>query len=162
MAQLSGDVDASGRAEIWPLLLEQAYAMMRGGYDNLETVGGFVGDAYTAFTGLTGSELKATDSMPDNESIVDAINAALVAQRQVVLNTRPGQGLLGSNLFGPHAYVVMSYSGTDTDGDSLDDFFEYVLSNPHGPDKSQGRIAVTRLKELVTSYEILQKLSPSP
>jgi hypothetical protein len=44
-----GDVDASGGGEIWVMLLEKAWAALRGGYDQAHS--GVMGDGITAITG---------------------------------------------------------------------------------------------------------------
>ena len=74
MAKVTGDVDpATGKAEIWPIVLEQAYAQLAGGYAVLEQ-GGLSPGVWTALTGVSATTVSpGTSDDAIGQQIVNAL-----------------------------------------------------------------------------------------
>lgn len=68
--------------ELWPLVIEKAYAQLRGGYNEIAK-GGYPADALKALTG------KAATTMEAATVTAQQIKQALDAHKVVVLSTRP-------------------------------------------------------------------------
>jgi len=156
---LSGDTNDVGYTEIWPYLLERAWAernLYGGGYGGIE--GGTIEQAFEA---LTGDEPSVEDDFEDKspEDIAAMIANALDAGKQVGLSTpqtfdgadtyslsSPGTG----TVWGEHSYVVTGTEDTDDDGDV--DLIE--LGNPWDFGMQEGeyyvlKVAVADLKKVV-------------
>jgi len=132
-ANLPGDTDASGRQEIWPLVMEQAYAQKHGGYEKIGK-GGFPADAMSELTG------KDSDRKTPGKYASDQLEKDLASGKGVCFSTRGKSfwekigGLFGkeaalsNGLVHNHAYTV---TGVQTSEDGK----KYVLlNNPWGQD----------------------------
>ena len=139
MAQLSGDVDKDGKAEIWTVLLEEAFAQMVGGYENIDN-GGNPASFYSALTGSTPSAMIST-SGKTNSQIWNEINNPRGQGRTVILNTKVIQPD-PSPVKGHHAYLIIGVSAAG-----------YDLYNPWGTDHAE--LSMDRLTETIESYVIL-------
>lgn len=133
-AQLSGDLDANGCAEVWPIVLEDAYAQMVGGFDQINQ-GGQAPDVYEALTGSSNNQTIITNGMTADE-IVIAINNARGQGKQVVLATKDNIDAGITNMTNPpvatnHAYVVV---GADSANVTLD--------NPWGANNNAANVDV--------------------
>jgi hypothetical protein len=106
------------RHEIWPLVMEKAYAELRGGYNKLSK-GEHVRDAMEALTG------REAWHVPSAEASDRLIWADLEAHKVVVLSTKEGIGANPYKLKPAHAYAVTSR--VDSDGKGV-----LVLYNPWG------------------------------
>lgn len=154
MAQLSGDVDNAGKAEIWPILLERAYAqMVPGGYEAMNTAS-WGGDLYKALTGLAVDPATSTSGMT-NDEIWDAINNARGSGKQVILHSKsvqPSYSLLAPH----HGYFVEGIKQVDTNNDGTPDTWAYALRNPWGTDHYDLRM--DWLDETISHFEILNNV----
>jgi hypothetical protein len=97
-ADPSGDYDANG-VEIWPQLLEQAYAQSKGGYASIDN-GEHVDLVWTALTGRNAWRHDVRAST--DAQIAQIISEAVQADKVVILGTKPGAPWLVGN----HAYYV--------------------------------------------------------
>ena len=109
MAELSGDYDpTTGKVEIWPQLLEEAWAQMNGGYQSIWS--GTVASAWMALTGNTTQD--ASIAGLTNQQIAALIQTDLATGQQVSVATKdiPGAapviGLNGQKIYFDHAYIV--------------------------------------------------------
>lgn len=119
--------DADNR-ELWPAIIEKAYAMhapaigmvqqgkRSGGYDDIGQGDG----SHTALEVMTGKPANATDmAMLAGDRLFQRIDAALRAGAPVTAGTPGSQKkrneklMLGSNLYGNHAYAVLALKGLD-------------------------------------------------
>lgn len=135
--------DAQSVPDLWPLLIEKAYAKIKGGYGEIE--GGNAGDAMALITGVesesisfgTDDGLQAGSGMNEQEwstfaeqanqgavvaSVRDDLSDDHGTQTEIVLAS-------GDKLHGDHAYVVTS---VDVEANQV------VLENPWGTDDSGG------------------------
>lgn len=130
-AQLPGDADAAGNKEIWPLVLEQAYAQKHGGYEKIGK-GGMPSNAMSELTGKD-SEKKTPGKYP-----ADQLEKDLAAGKGVCFST-PKKTLfdkiggwfgkeasLPNGLVHDHAYTVTGVQ-TGEDGKKY-----VILNNPWG------------------------------
>jgi hypothetical protein len=104
--------------EIWPLVMEKAYAQLRDGYNRLSK-GEHVLDAMEALTG------REAWHVPAAEASDRLIWADLEAHKVVVLSTKKGLGANPYNLESEHAYTVTRR--VDADGKRV-----LTLYNPWG------------------------------
>jgi|SRR5579859_84358 len=95
-ARANGD---GSHYEIWPLVLEKAYAHLRGGYD-VVTKGELARDAIEA---LTGAEARHTTAAGACDG---QLAADLRAGQAVVLSSKPGAQGNPYGIIGEHAYAV--------------------------------------------------------
>jgi hypothetical protein len=119
--------DADNR-ELWPAIIEKAYAMhapaigmvqqgrRSGGYDDIGQGDG----SHTALEALTGKAATATDmAMLAGDRLFQRIDAALRSGAPVTAGTpgnhkkRTEKLMLGGKLYGNHAYAVMALKGLD-------------------------------------------------
>ncbi|OFW03938.1 MAG: hypothetical protein A3H96_15965 [Acidobacteria bacterium RIFCSPLOWO2_02_FULL_67_36] len=106
----SGDT-AGGKAELWPMLIEKAYAQNQGGYSDIE--GGFAGDAVELLTGkpadhysggqkdLT-AEWLAAQQQKGATITLGSLPKSKAAKNPLYSSSRPEN----QRLFAGHAYVV--------------------------------------------------------
>ena len=110
MAELSGDFDpATGKVEIWPQLLEEAWADMHSGYQSIWS--GSVASAWMALTGNNAQD--ASIAGLSNTDILGLIEMDLASGQQVSIATRkpsPGEqpivGVNNQKIHFDHAYIV--------------------------------------------------------
>jgi hypothetical protein len=133
-ARLPGDKTADGKQEIWPLVLEQAYATKHGGYETIGK-GGWPADAMSELTGKD-SEKKTPGKYPADQLETDLANG-----KGVCFSTRGESwlekigGLFGKDaslpngLYNDHAYTVTGVQ-TGEDGQKY-----VILNNPWGKDQ---------------------------
>ena len=117
-ARAAGDVT---RDEIWPLVMENAYAQLRGGYDAI----GFGGSVRAAMEALTGREVRHADMGDVSDEL---LWSDLDAQKAVVLSSKHDIGDNPLKITEKHAYFVVARE--DHDGDVL-----YRLRNPWDDDE---------------------------
>jgi hypothetical protein len=100
--QLTGDVDDQGRAEIWPYLLECAWAQLKGGWAAVDS-GDLVSVAWQALTGCSSDWYPTRHS--DNAASLARITNALSSGKQVFVTTWSGyptgtpQGLITAHVY---------------------------------------------------------------
>jgi hypothetical protein len=116
-AQLSGDFDAAGNVEIWPLVVERAYAEYMGGFGQINS-GGTAQAPWKLLTGRDGR----------NEDVAAWTNADILALIQLELTTNGKLLFLASkddasDIVPKHAFSIVRRSGTNPG---------WVLSNPWG------------------------------
>ena len=119
--QLGGDIDANGAVEIWPLLLEQAYAEASGGYGQIQ-----YDHPGVILEKLASGEVKTVlDTDPEFHTI-DLRDYATGAHKLVVAtkNSLP----TGASLHANHCYVVIAIFD---DGGTP----KVRLYNPHGSEE---------------------------
>ena len=109
-ANLTGDVNAADCAEIWPIVLEAAFAQHLGSYEALGS-GGFPTTLYDALTGGNSPAAVSTSGMTDDD-IFQKITNALGQGKQVSLGTKKPMAssileLPDPDLVEGHAYLVV-------------------------------------------------------
>ncbi len=127
-ANATGDADAKGKQEIWPAIIEKAYAQYKGGYDKIDS-GGSAGDAMKAITG------KSVENKANKDYSADDLKADLQAGKAVTFATPKGAENLPKDSAGNpkyglhdwHAYVVKGV--TEENGKTM-----VELYNPWGSD----------------------------
>jgi hypothetical protein len=132
----SSDTDSNGRTEIWPLIIEKAYAQYKGGYDDI----GGGGDPANTLSAITGRD---TNSVSPGDYSFETLQKDLSDGRAIVYDTkdldrgffeRTFDGILNRTprdehpyqLVGDHAYMVTG-AYTDADGQQM-----VTLRNPWG------------------------------
>ena len=104
MAQLSGDTDADGNAEIWPIVLERAYAQQFG-----EEALDF-GNAHVVWERLTNREAKLFETKNlTHQEIAEKLQGAEARKEKVVIGRGGSFDVLvkdGRLLKGKHAFLV--------------------------------------------------------
>jgi hypothetical protein len=93
-----GDKNAFKKGEIWPLIIEKAYAEFKGGYDKIN--GGNPGDFMEAVTGRPATAYAAS-KLPSFDELKMKFNMG----RPMTVSTKD-DGDLGYGLFNDHAYAV--------------------------------------------------------
>jgi calpain family cysteine protease len=118
-AGTTGDTQGS-KQELWPLLMEKAYAQYKGGYSELDK-GGNSGDALAAITGKDSSEKSAGDvTLDDLSKALDGGNAVTATSLQ---NGKGKQPYDNGKLDSWHVYMV---TGVDKNAGTV------TLRNPWG------------------------------
>jgi hypothetical protein len=112
--------------ELWPGLLEKAYAKWKGGYDKVGN-GGTACDLFQAITGKPATDETISDSKPD--ALFKKIGTAVAAHKPVAAGTYaeddPNVHYTNTGVHGDHFYTVL---GTSEEGGQ-----KYVqLRNPWG------------------------------
>ncbi|HYO64290.1 MAG TPA: C2 family cysteine protease [Pyrinomonadaceae bacterium] len=121
-----GDRAADGTQEIWPLVIEKAFAQLRGGYANIDK-GGSAHEVMTALTGRDAEWKKPSDYT------FKQLSADFAAGRAVVFDTTkgiPAELATKYGLVGWHSYVA-----TRVYSDKSGQWVE--LYNPWGPTAQQ-------------------------
>lgn len=127
--------------ELWPIMIERAYAQHRGGYEAI--AGGMPGTVYELVGGGTSSHQAA--SMSDEE-IRAVLDAALEAGKPISLAfTRKDLGEMGrtTHVVAWHSYVV---TGSRDGG--------YVLHNPWGSSHPPRPLTPAQLRELAPTIQV--------
>ncbi len=143
MARLPGDMDENGLSEVWPIILERAYAARRGGYKFLTKAGSSVEDAWLALTGMSGQCL-ACGGMTDL-AILQQIQAAHGNGKRIVIGIKQSAPQY-TNVVADHAYVFL---GFNADG-SLN------LHNPWGHEHAV--LSLDHLDEAIGEISFLNPL----
>lgn len=137
-----GDRDVDGGYELWPMILEKAYAQRHGGWD--EIVGGRTGDAVQE---LVGGELTNLDP---TEADVDELRTHLDAGRVVSIGTHPPERTDAPELYddgwlaGRHAYVI----------ESIGRGGEVHLLNPWDPNRPPVILTEDELRQVARRLQI--------
>jgi hypothetical protein len=97
--------------EVWPLVLEKAYAQYCGGYDGR---GGWAADVMRVLTGRDAKHTEFVKIFGNRNYGADALSRDLAAGKMVVMGTWPDAK--DHNLVGQHAYLV---TGTTMQGGKL-------------------------------------------
>ncbi len=137
MAQLSGDYNSSnGKVEIWPQLLEKAWADLKGSYAQIGD-GTYGSDAaWTALTGKPAASLGITPDMTNQDIATQILIDLYVDQAAVSIGTKKDFGGVSPILDAQkkdavihedHAYVVV-----EPKFDNNDSMTSIVLANPWG------------------------------
>jgi hypothetical protein len=133
MAQPTADYKLEGNGpltvkltEVWPIVVEKAYAQARGGYGNISTN---PADAWKRLTGESGSSV-STKNMKNSE-ILQTIKSARSQGKIVCVSTqtsidRQKRAKYSYNLAGHHAYYVPSLPSNN----------KLTLLNPWGFDRT--------------------------
>lgn len=120
-----GDTDAKGNQEIWPLIVEKAYAQSQGGYDAIDKGGNPVG-IMSALTGRDSKNISPGDySFEQMQKDLKGGAVTVLTPKDEALGKK---GPLGYGLHTWHGYVVTGAS-TDKDGKQM-----VNLYNPWGSD----------------------------
>jgi hypothetical protein len=109
-----------GDKELWVMILEKAYAIHVGGYDDLDE-GGDAGDAIAALSGVD-AESYGLSGMSEKE-ILDKINSAIKNKRPIVASSqdfdksdkKKSEIVAKLGIAGNHAYSVKGVTGTNVD-----------------------------------------------
>ena len=118
--------------ELWPALLEKAFAQRAGSYGKIEA--GVPGDAMTALTGKKSKDLdlRAKGTKPDQ--VFQEIDAAVKAGKPITaatLSDASSSKYTGTNIYSDHTYTVW--------GTSVENGVQYVhLRNPWGESEPAG------------------------
>jgi hypothetical protein len=112
------------RNEVWPLVMEKAYAIYRGGYEAIGR-GGVSTDAMQALTGRDAAYTKLWRVLGLRTYGADDLRRDLAAGKIVVLGTRPDAHEHG--LQGSHAYAV---TGTEMKNGKLCVMLHNPSNNP--------------------------------
>lgn len=110
------DKDDKSQRELWPGIIEKAYAQWKGGYDDIGE-GGYSGDVMTAITGESSSSKTLSTMKPD--ALWDQLRKAIDAGEPVTCGTH-GKDAVDNDpemkkkydeakVYAWHAYTVMSY-----------------------------------------------------
>lgn len=117
---------ARDEKELWPALLEKAFAARAGGYAKIE--GGVPGDAMSQLTGKPTSTIDFQEAGVKADKVFDALTLAMKEKRPATASTygeSSNAKYTNSGLYSDHAYSVW---GTETRGGQ-----KYVqLRNPWG------------------------------
>lgn len=111
--------------ELWPALIEKAYATWKGGYGEL-SLGGYAGDALTALTGAKSDFYNPIQEL-ESRALWDLLRTAHAEGRALVTGTGPLEdaGKPVKGLVGMHMYSVVAL--TEENGERL-----VTLRNPYG------------------------------
>jgi hypothetical protein len=139
-ARAMGD---DGHDEIWPLVMEKAYAQLRGGYDAI----GRGGEVQAAMEALMGKEVRHTAADDTSDEL---LWSDLDAHKVVVLSSKHSIEPNPHTLEEGHAYVVVGRQ--DRGGGDV----VYQLRNPW----NDGEIKVVPYSEIGTSFDCVDVGSP--
>ena len=141
-----GDTDKSGKQELWPVVIEKAYAQLNS--DSYHGIGRG-GSAASAMETLTG---KSSRTVGVGDYSFEKMDADLRSGKLVVLTTskvkdadgnvidgkkKLQQGLEGQNLYGNHAYTVLD-SKVDESGQKMVKIYNPWGSNHPGSADATG------------------------
>jgi hypothetical protein len=123
---------AKNPKELWPALLEKAFAARAGSYDKIQ--GGMPGDAMEAITGKKSSYLGFRNTPREADKVWAAIGAAMRAKKPTcaaTLGDSSRKKFDGTNIYSDHTYAVFGVS--ESKG------VRYVhLRNPWGEGEPKG------------------------
>jgi hypothetical protein len=123
-----GQAEQDGKKEIWPLILEKAYAQVVGGYANLNK-GGSSDDALATLTGHSASQKSVS------KFSVDDLKDAMAKKKPLVFNTTSdGSGKKGDLPHGMHRNHSYTFEGVTTGADGKS---KVILKNPWGFDNPE-------------------------
>jgi Calpain family cysteine protease len=136
----TGDANGSNK-ELWPALIEKAYAQWKGSYDGIGH-GGNPGDAMSALTGKDAEEKGASGVT------IDQLNDALNSGKGVVANTIDnGKGKApydNGQLVADHAYMV---TGVDKQAGTV------TIHNPWNKDDSGVTLSIADFNKYLGSVD---------
>lgn len=118
-----GDKNIGGKGEIWPLIIEKAYAQYKGGYDKLN--GGNPNEFMMAITGKFTTAYDKPFSLLGAGLNANQLQNDFNAGKPIVFST-PKTGALGYGLVNNHCYAVQNVY-TDANGKKM-----VQLYNPWG------------------------------
>jgi len=96
--------------ELWPTIVEKAYAKWKGGYEAISN-GGYMHESLTA---LTGHDTTYGDSSAGPEVIWKDVTSALKDKRPILASTKfPSEAAVETGYVPGHAYTVMGASEKD-------------------------------------------------
>jgi hypothetical protein len=98
---------SSQKGELWPAIMEKAYAKWKGGYQQIG-MGGDPCDVMQALTGTAGNWSASTDGTPD--ALFAAMQSKLSSQGLVVASTNNGSTYNGTGIVPWHCYTVLGVS----------------------------------------------------
>jgi len=129
--------------ELWPALIEKAYAQYQGGYQ--EIVSGRVSDAMAFMSGGEGADVTVVSSDTSAESIQRLLDRALREGNPLAVGMKKEQGELAAELgvVGNHGYVVMAAE----DGG-------YRLYNPWGTRHPSRPITADELRQMISGVHV--------
>lgn len=123
---------AHDKKELWPALLEKAFATRAGSYGKIE--GGMPGDAMRALTGKKSVDTLTRGNHITADAMFEKLDAAMKAHQPTTAATygeSSNAKYTGTNIFADHTYTVL---GTSTEGG-----VKYVtLRNPWGNTEPTG------------------------
>jgi hypothetical protein len=134
MNDWNGRVYASAKdpKELWPSLLEKAFAQRAGSYGKIEA--GVPGDAMSAITGKPSTDIDLRAAHTDPNKVFDQIAAAAKAGKPITaatLSDASAAKYTGTNIYSDHTYSVW--------GTSVENGTKYVhLRNPWGESEPAG------------------------
>ena len=144
-ADQESDAEGTIRYELWPMLIEKAFAQFKGGYERIE--GGNPVTVYDFIGGAGKSRwFRAKDQ--GTRGLSATIDAALRAGKPVTVaipDLRGKNGQLGQrlNLVGSHAYVLLERRGGG-----------YVLFNPWGGSHPTRALTPAELVQLGVEVQV--------
>lgn len=134
MNDWNGRVYATARDahELWPSLLEKAFAQRAGSYGKIEA--GVPGDAMSAITGKPSNDIDLRAAHTDPNKVFDQLAAAVKAGKPITaatLSDASEKKYTGTNIYSDHTYSVW--------GTSVENGTKYVhLRNPWGESEPEG------------------------
>jgi hypothetical protein len=155
----SGEIlygQGTDRAELWPAIVEKAWAAWKGGYGEL-AIGGYARDALEAITGTPGdfyNPIRAVES----KALWDTMLDAQATGRAMVIGSNGEGGLEG--LVPNHMYAVVGLR--EVDGEK-----RVRLRNPYGEgepgkDRKDDGVFELSLRDLRKHFEDLYLSGPAP
>ena len=97
--------------ELWPALLEKAFAARAGSYGKIEA--GVPGEAMQAITGKPSSDIELRGKGVNADAVFDQLKAALAAHKPVTaatLSDSSASKYTGTNIYADHTYTVWGVS----------------------------------------------------
>jgi hypothetical protein len=144
------------RAELWPAIVEKAYASWKGGYGEL-AIGGYARDALEALTGTKGEFYNPIRNL-ESKALWQTMLDAQASGRAMVIGSTAEAGLEG--LVPMHMYAVVGLR--EVDGEK-----RVRLRNPYGEgepgtDRRNDGVFELSLRDLRKHFEDLYLSGPAP